>query len=168
MPWAYLSSSLTASSYPQLLWFLLLSSSTGKFPAYSMIIWFGGHVQILLCLLLLLFSLQYMVNIHRNSELYVRIPEYKLEVKLCYTYVWLFNLFGKLLSRFPFSYTWIFLNTKKLYSSSSCVTWTGIPDANFALHRKNYEKNYSFYRERRPKITWKIISKASCAAYSGK
>nr|VDC61800.1 unnamed protein product [Brassica rapa] len=27
----------------------------------------------------------------------------------------------------------------------------------FALHRKNYEDIYSFYRERRPKITWKII-----------
>lgn len=154
MPWAYLSSSLTASSYPQPLWFLLLSSSTGKFPAYSMIILFGGHVQILVCLLLLLFSLQYMVNIHRNSELYVRIPEYKLEVKLCYTYVWLFNLFGKQLSRFPFSYTWIFLNTK------NCTVHQVVlhePDANFALHRKNYENIYSFYRERRPKITWKII-----------
>ncbi|CAN6881732.1 unnamed protein product, partial [Brassica oleracea var. botrytis] len=38
----------------------------------------------------------------------------------------------------------------------------------FALHRKNYENIYSFYRERRPKITWKIIFQGFlCGLFGG-
>ncbi|CDY42122.1 BnaA09g28380D [Brassica napus] len=38
----------------------------------------------------------------------------------------------------------------------------------FALHRKNYEDIYSFYRERRPNITWKIIFQGFlCGLFGG-